>query len=90
MGFPQKSMSARPRFVTVAGLGAVVLGAAALLWLLPALLGLAGGTVPEVATVLASAGRPPVPLHRTLPGLPGPAAPRSPDEMVSDWAPWPP
>lgn len=35
-------------------------------------------------------GRPPVPLHRTLPGLPGPAAPRSPDEMVSDWAPWPP
>jgi len=56
-------MSARPRFVTVAGLGAVVLGAAALLWLLPALLGLAGGTVPEVATVLASAGRPPVPLQ---------------------------
>jgi hypothetical protein len=50
------------RWVTVAGLGAVALGAAALLWVLPALLGLAGGTVPEVATVLASAATPPVRL----------------------------
>jgi hypothetical protein len=55
-------MSTRARWVTVAGLGAVALGAAALLWLLPLLLGLAGGTVPEVATVLASAARPPVRL----------------------------
>ncbi len=53
-------MSARGRFATVAGLGAVALGAGALLWLLPALLGLAGGTVPEVSSLLATAARPPV------------------------------
>jgi hypothetical protein len=55
-------MSARGRFVTVAGLGAVALGAAVLLWLVPSLLGLAGGAAPEVATVLGSAARPPVQL----------------------------
>src|SRR5450432_1862370 len=53
-------MSTRARFATVAGLGAVALGAAALLWLLPSLLGLAGGAAPEVATILGSAARPPV------------------------------
>jgi len=47
----------------VAALGAVALGAGLLLWLLPALLGLAGGTTPEVASVLAAAGRPPVTLR---------------------------
>jgi hypothetical protein len=56
-------MSARARFATVAGLGAVALGAALLLWLLPALLGLAGGAQPEVATLLASAARPPVSIR---------------------------
>lgn len=53
-------MSTRGRFATVAGLGAIALGAAALLWLLPSLLGLAGGTGPEVSSVLADAARPPV------------------------------
>jgi hypothetical protein len=41
----------------------VALGAALLLWLLPALLGLAGGTTPEVASVLTTAARPPVTLR---------------------------
>jgi hypothetical protein len=59
-------MSARARFATVAGVGAVALGAGLLLWLLPSLLGLAGGTVPEVATVLAAAARPPVAV--SIPG----------------------
>jgi hypothetical protein len=40
----------------------VALGAALLLWLLPPLLGLAGGTTPEVTSVLAKAARPPVTL----------------------------
>jgi hypothetical protein len=44
-------------------LGAVALGAALLFWLLPALLGLAGGAVPEVASVLAQNARPPVVLR---------------------------
>jgi hypothetical protein len=68
-------MSTRARIVTVAGLGAVALGAAALLWLLPALLGLAGGSAPEVATVLGSAARPPVTLP--IPGSQTPLLGRS-------------
>jgi hypothetical protein len=63
-------MRARGRFATVAGLGAVALAAALLLWLLPSLLGLAGGTAPEVATLLATAGRPPVAIP-----IPGSATP---------------
>ncbi len=55
-------MSSRARFATLAALGAVALAAAGLLWLLPVLLGLAGGAVPEVASVLAQAARPPVSL----------------------------
>lgn len=55
-------LSARSRFATLAALGAVVLAAAFLLWLLPLLLGLAGGTGPEVSSVLAAAARPPVTL----------------------------
>ncbi len=55
-------MSARLRFATVAGLGAVALAAAVLLWALPSLVGLAGGTAPEVASVLVHASRPPVVL----------------------------
>jgi hypothetical protein len=48
----------------------VVLGAGLLLWLLPALLGLAGGVTPEVASTLAQAARPPVSLP-----VPGEASP---------------
>ena len=56
----------RSRVATLATLGAVALGAAFLFWLLPALLGFAGGTSPEVASVLAAAARPPVVL--SVPG----------------------
>ncbi|MGO8970106.1 MAG: hypothetical protein ACLQDQ_11110 [Myxococcaceae bacterium] len=63
-------MSARSRFATVAGLGGVALAAAGLLWVLPSLVGLAGGTAPEVASVLAHASRPPVVLP-----IPGSEAP---------------
>jgi len=55
-------MSARGRLATLAALGAVALAAGGLLWLLPVLLGLAGGPVPEVASLLAQAARPPVTL----------------------------
>jgi hypothetical protein len=41
----------------------VALAASLLLFLLPALLGLAGGVSPEVASVLAQDARPPVALH---------------------------
>jgi hypothetical protein len=41
----------------------VALGAAFLLWLLPALLGLAGGVMAEVASALAHDARPPVALQ---------------------------
>jgi hypothetical protein len=41
----------------------VALSAALVLWLLPPLLGLAGGAVPEVASVLAQDARPPVVLR---------------------------
>ncbi|HMK72952.1 MAG TPA: hypothetical protein VK454_06415 [Myxococcaceae bacterium] len=51
-------------------LALVVAGAAALLLSVPALLGLAGGTSAEVASVLARAARPPVEL-----GVPGSGAP---------------
>ena len=63
-------MSARARLATVAALGAVALAAGGLFWLLPALLGLAGGPVPEVASLLAQAARPPVTL--AVPGTDAP------------------
>lgn len=60
---------------TVAALVAVAGGAAAVLWLLPTLLGLAGGAAPEVASVLSAAGRPPV--HLPIPGSDAPLVGRS-------------
>jgi hypothetical protein len=56
-------MQTRARWATVAALGAVAGGAALLFWVLPALLGLAGGAVPQVATALSLAARPPVVLE---------------------------
>ena len=54
--------NARARIATVAALGMVAAGAAAMLWVLPALLGLLGGAAPAVASALALAARPPVHL----------------------------
>lgn len=68
-------MSARPRLTTLLALAAVTLGAAGLVWLLPVLLGLAGGTVPEVASLLAEAARPPVTV--AVPGTTSPLVGRA-------------
>jgi hypothetical protein len=65
----------RSRLATVAALGVVALGAGLLLWVLPALLGFAGGMTPEVASVLAADGRPPVTLR--VPGTPTPLVGRA-------------
>jgi hypothetical protein len=56
-------MQTRSRFATGMALGAVAGAAALVFWALPALLGLAGGAVPQVATALSLAARPPVVLQ---------------------------
>jgi hypothetical protein len=63
-------MQGRARMASVGALALVVAGGAALVLSLPALLGLAGGTGPQVASVLARAARAPVEL-----GVPGSSAP---------------